>query len=361
MGIFAPQETDFRPSYEILTSSEKALLPDCDDVFFTRSPVDIEEITTIEPIGSTSPPEHAAASSSTDTYIAVDTQGTEKTVSLYAPGDIWITLIQPRYGVTSDPEDHVIHYALCKDVFGIVDHVKSFSPEMRDLIRNYECKYGGTPGDNQCPILLLKPVKAGTVLGTVGRMQGNFNFGTWDLRHNNNFINPQRYGIKSLHSTCPFDYYSSPVKEQLTALIERQDKNCGTVMHDIFGTPQGEWFHGDSGNRMHGDWVNHLYLGYDNRFPEAAVISVGGVISEPLKWMFVPESTGTRNVGFQHITHGNIFCYENDRNGLYWNYEKGPTGKILIQLVDPYTLNIEHQSGTCSGTYSFVSPSVYNR
>jgi len=255
----------------------------------------------------------------------------------------------------------VIYYALCKDVYGVVDHVKGFSPEMKQLVENYECKYGGTPGDEKCPILLLEPVKAGTLLGTVGRLQGNFNFGAWDLRHNNSFVNPQKYGTKSLHSTCPFDYYSSPLKEQLVNLLERTDKNCGTVEYDIAGTAQGEWFYGDAGNYMRGDWINHLFLGYSNRFPEAAVISVGGVISEPLKWMFPPQSSGTKNVGFQHIKDGGVFCYENDRNGEYKNSEKGPTGRILIQLVDSNNLKIEHQSGICSGSYSFVNPVVYQR
>ncbi len=354
-------ENDNRISYEVLTEKERALLPECTGTLLTTSPVDIGRITTIEPRGSTSPPEHALASSSTDTYIAVDTWQTEKTVPLYAPADIWITVIQPRYNVTSDPEDHVIQYALCKDVFGIVDHVKGFSAEMKNIVENYECKYGGTPGDEKCPILLLEPVKAGTQLGTVGRIQGNFNFGTWDLRHTNNFINPQRYGSRSLHSTCPFDYYSSPLKEQLINLLDRKDKNCGTVEYDISGTAQGEWFYGTAGNRMHGDWINHLFLGYDNRFPEAAVISVGGIISDPLKWIFVPQTSGTKNVGFQYVTDDSVFCYENNGNGEYWNYEKGPTGKILIQLVDSNNLKIEYQLGTCSGSYSFVSPTVYGR
>lgn len=353
--------SEHRETYELLTESERAKLPKCSDQMLTKSPVDIDRIVSIEPIGSVSPPEHTLPSSSTDTYVAVDTRGTTKTVPLYAPGDMWITVIQPRYGVTSDPEDHVIHYALCRDVFGIVDHVKGFSQELERIVKNYECAYGGTPGDSKCPILLLEPVKAGTLLGTVGRMQGNFNFGTWDLRHKNNFINPNRYGIKSLHSTCPFDYYAPPLKEKLTSLLDRKDKKCGTVEHDILGTAQGEWFYGDGGNRMHGDWIHHLYLGYDNRFPEAAVISVGGVISAPLKWLFIPQKDGTKNVGFQYIKDERVFCYENSGASPYWNYEKGPKGKILIQLTGINSLKIEYMAGTCSTSESFTNPTPYKR
>ncbi|MBI4018326.1 MAG: hypothetical protein HY368_01845, partial [Candidatus Aenigmarchaeota archaeon] len=298
---FGPAREE-RSTYEMLTEKERALLPECSDGMLTLPPVDLGRITAIEPIGSSNPPEHTLASSSTDTYIAVDTQNTENTVPLYAPGKIWITVIQPRYGVTQDPEDHVIHYALCRDVFGIVDHVKSFSPEMMKIVENYKCPYGGTPGDGRCPILLLEPVEAGTKLGEVGRKQGNFNFGTWDLRHTNNFVNPARYGVRSLHSTCPFDYYSSPLREQLTSLLDREDRDCGTVEYDVLGTLQGEWFYNNATNRMRGDWFNQLFLGYSNKFPEAAVISVGGVISEPIKIMFVPERSGTRNAGFETVS-----------------------------------------------------------
>ncbi|TAL47300.1 hypothetical protein EPN87_03285 [archaeon] len=363
VGRTFAENNENRVSYEVVTEKERATLPECADTFFTQSPVDIKDITSIEPIGSTSPPEHALASSSTDVYIAVDTQGTEKTVPLYAPADIWITSIQPRYNITSDPEDHVIQYAFCRDVFGIVDHVKSFSAEMKEIVDNYQCKYGGKPGDQNCPILLLKPVKAGTLLGTVGRMQGNFNFGTWDLRHNNSFINTSRYEFRSLHSTCPFNYYPSPLKEQMTSLLGRADKNCGTVEYDIAGTAQGEWFYGNAGNKMHGDWFNHLFLGYHNTLPEAAVISVGGVISAPLKWVFLPQTSGTKNVGFQYVTDNKVYCYENNgsREGIYWNYEKGPTGRILIQLVDSNNLKAEYQPGTCDGGYSFANPRVYQR
>lgn len=358
-NFFSAEE--HRETYELLTERERASLPTCSESMLTRSPVDIDEIVSIEPIGSTSPPEHALPSSSTDTYVAVDTRGTTKTVPLYAPGDIWITVVQPRYGVTADPEDHVIHYALCQDVFGIVDHVKGFSEELEKIVKNYECKYGGQPGDSQCPILVLEPIKAGTLLGTVGRMQGNFNFGTWDLRHENNFINPKRYGVRSLHSTCPLNYYTSPLKEKLTSLLERKDKKCGTVEHDIANTAQGEWFYGDGGNRMYGDWVNHLYLGYDNRFPEVAVISVGGVVSAPLKWMFIPQKDGTKNVGFQYIKDDRIFCYENSGSSSYRNYEKGPKGKILVQLADSKSIKIEHTTGACLISESFANPTLYKK
>lgn len=354
-------ERDESKTFETPSKSEIEQLPECSEVLLTQSPVDINSITAIEPIGSSNPPEHTLPSMSTDVYIFVNTRETEKTVPLYAPGNMWLISITPRYGATQDPEDHVIQYAFCKDVYGIVDHVKSFSPEIKEIINNFECKYGGVPGDNKCPILLFEPIKAGTLLGTVGRLQGNFNFGTWDLRHNNSFIAPEKYNVRALHSTCPFDYYSAELKGQLMNLIDRSDKKCGTVEYDIPGTLQGEWFYGNAGNNMPGDWVNHLFFGYSNNIPEAAVISVGGVFLEPTRWMFKPKLTGTKNLAFQYATDDKIYCYENDGNSEYRSYEKGVTGKILVQMTDPMKLKIEHKSGACSEDESFVNPTVYNR
>jgi len=36
-------------------------------------------------------------------------------------------------------------------------------------------------------------------------------------------------------------------------------------------------------------------------------------------------------------------------------------GKILVQMTNDETLQIEHQSGSCSGSESFKNPTVYNR
>src|SRR3989344_5528259 len=241
-----------RPGWEILSEKERAELPECGKTLMTVSPVPIDSITGIEPIGSSNPPEHTLASISSDTYIGVTGQGTTKTTPLVAPGDMWIILINPRYGITQDPEDHVIKYAFCKDVYGVVDHVKSFSPEMKKLVDSYRCSYGGTPGDDRCPIMLLTPVKAGTPLGTVGRMQGNFNFGTWDLRVTHRFVSPSRHGFLTKHATCPFDYFAAPLKAELMAKLD--GPSCGSVEHDVKGTLAGDWFIGDASPTRHADW-----------------------------------------------------------------------------------------------------------
>lgn len=355
-----------RPGWEVLSEREKAQLPECKSVLMTVSPVPLTSITGIEPIGSANPPEHTLASISSDTYIAVGRQGTTAMTPLVAPGDMWIIEIVPRYGVTQDPEDHVIKYAFCKDVYGVVDHVKSFSPEMKKIVDAYQCpRAGNKPGDNDCPVLVLEPVKAGTPLGMVGRMQGNFNFGTWDLRVAHFFISPSRHGFLTKHSTCPFDYFASPLREQLLSKLEPTALgSCGSVEHDVAGTLSGDWFIGDASPTRHADWGKLLHFGSSNRLAGQSVISASGIfVTEPTKWIFSATALGYVNRKFADVVPGAIYCYDNDGNHPQRNYERGVlSGRILVELTSTTELQVEHQTGMCgSGGWAFIDSTRYQR
>lgn len=351
-----------RQTFELVSEVERAQLPDCDETFFSYAPSPVEDIMAIEPIGSVTPPEHALASSSTDTYVAVAMQNaSEELFDLVAPADIWITFIQPRFGVTQDPQDHVIHFALCKEVFGIFDHVKQFSPKMLEIIEKTNCPHGGTPGSYQCPVMVLEKVNAGEVLGKVGRLQGNYNFGTWDLRVLHKYPTPQKYGVRSIHSTCPLDYYKEPLKNQLYALLDGDFGDCGTVDSYVKDSLRGEWFFENATNKMAFDWFKQLYFGPSNKFSSKQVISVGGVISEPLKWVIEPQNSGKVNRNFSYIlAGGEIFCFENTQLNQEIG-EKGETGRILAQVISDNELKAEFQKGTCVEPFAFKEPKTFNR
>ena len=356
-----------RPGWEILSEKERARLPACGNILMTVPPVPLSSIVVIEPIGSANPPEHTLASISSDTYIGVTGQGTTETTPLVASGDMWIILINPRYGgVTQDPEDHVIIYAFCKDVYGIVDHVKSFSPEMLALINAYPCPYKSTnSGGGSCPSLLMAPVKAGTPLGTVGRIQGNFNFGTWDLRVTHTFANLSRHGFRTKYSTCPFDYFASPLKEELEKKLEKTANGmCGSVEHDVLGTLAGDWFIGNASPTRPTDWGKLLYFGPNNRLAGLSVISISGiVVQQQTKWIFEAVSTGNINRKFEDVRPDIVYCYDNDGNHTYKNYEKGvSSGRFLVQLTSSTELKIEHQENLCqNGMLEFKNPITYIR
>jgi len=166
---------------EIPNQEEMQQLPECNNIFFSEPFVDLSKVNEISPLGNIGPPGHTFPTE--HTYLHLSTGGLNtKTIPLYAPADVYITHVSSRYELPEDdPEDHVIWFALCKDIIGYFNHVKSLSDEMNSILKDIECeKWGSNPG-NSCPKNLLYKIDAGTLLGQVGRMQGNFDFGVMDL------------------------------------------------------------------------------------------------------------------------------------------------------------------------------------
>ena len=129
-------------------------------------------------------------------------------------------------------------------------------------------------------------------------------------------------------------------------------------MQDVKGTLQGDWFTGRGTFQKSSGWKGLLAFVHSNNNPSRAVISIGGVISEPAAWEFSEKDSGLFKRKFTDVTaDGNIYCYEAEDTGKMTDIT--PTGKIIVQMTSDTELNIEHQSGSCPG--SFDSPTIYNR
>ncbi len=349
-------EQDNRESLEIPSQSEREKLPECSDVLYTVPFVDPDKIREIAPLGSLNPPEHTIPTNHVYSHLDIPRESTQ-TVSLYLPADAWITHISTGTGMTQDPEDSTVYFAVCKDVVGYFNHIKKLSPEVQKIVNSYQCPQGGS----NCFVQVLEPLKKGSYLGEVGRLQGNFDFGTIDLRTQHNFINKERYAKRTLHIQCPFDYYSEDLKEKYYNLLQSK-KNCGKINFDIPGTLQGNWFYGDSREYFGGDWVKHAFFGYDNVNPEKSVISIGGVVvpeSSGLRWKFSASTTGQNNRKFSNVVPGKVYCYDIDDQD---QFNKGPSGRILVELENEKQIKLEHQNGDCSGSLSFSEGAkVYDR
>ena len=190
---------------------------------------------------------------------------------------------------------------------------------------------------------------AGTVLGEVGDLQGNFDFGVYGLRTNLEYANQHQYSGRSLHIVCPLDLYDDETRSELYAKIARTaEPLCGTVMQDVPGALQGNWFLADVANPS-GD--QQLAFVHDNADPSTAVISVGGTFMTHAKWHFVPQSAGLTDRDFTDVTpDGNLYCYEADQ-----------PGRIIVQMKSTTELVIEHHQGSCTDPIQFESPTTYRR
>jgi hypothetical protein len=235
--------SDFRSVPDSPSAAEREQLPSCDGATFTVAPVDPSLLQEIAPLGNMAPPGHTTRTE--QTYLRFPgLQGSATTVyPLYAPADITLLLVRSATGMTMDPEDHSIAFALCQDVYGYFNHVKSLSDELAALVATRECNSYDS-GAGPCETQLFDSIPAGTLLEQVGRLQGNFDFGALDMRVTNTFANPDRYQFaRTPHIVCPYNYFEADLRDQFFALIPRtQEPRCGTATQDVPGTLQGVWF-----------------------------------------------------------------------------------------------------------------------
>ena len=339
------------PDEQILAS-----LQSCSSEKFTVSPVDMSNVYEITPMGNLGPPGHTLPTD--HMYIHVSGgRSTTSTVPLRAPGEIYII------SVTSDPDDiaperteYSIIFGLCKDVFGYFNHVKGISSQMAAWLEDAQCEsYTQGPQDS-CTKRIFQKVAAGTIIGEVGHLQGNFDFGAYDYRRRLDFANPSRYGKDSgglwrprtLYITCPLDLYEGQARTDMYRKVAGTN-GCGKTMYDAKGTLQGNWFYGDS-RADTGQYSGHLSFVYDNKNPSEAVISIGGTITGAGKLAFAPQDSGATNRRFNAVSpDGNTYCYTDGSR------------KIVVKMVSNEQISVEAGTGSCSYAESFVSPYTYGR
>ena len=353
--VFSEEKT-FR--IEIPTEEERSQLPECEGKFFTTFPVNMNEVRSITPLGNLGPPGHTFPTQ--HPHIHLGEHGTSDTYPLYTPADVFITSVSWQENITQDPIDYVVFFALCKDVIGYYNHVKELSDELDQIIEKVECESFSEKSEGSCTKVLLDKVKEGVLVGQVGLQQGNFDFGLIDLSKKLDFIKQERYPLRDQYLNCAFDYYKDPMKQQFYDLIDRVDSSCGYVMQDIPKTLKGNWFHESAQKEYVVDWNVHLAFVDHYEDPSIQVVSIAGIFTEPSLFKFIPKTSGEINREFSQVgVDENIYCYEG--SNVIRNFEAVPLGKVLVQMTDDETLQIEHQTGSCNGNESFANPVIYNR
>lgn len=315
---------------------DRSTLPDCDGKLFTFAPVDLDEVYAIGGLGGIGPPGHTFPTEHTYWHISA-TGETTRMVDLYAPGDAYITEVVS----TPEPEitDYTIRFALCKDIHGYYNHAKAISEGLKAVLDGIECEKWESIGNSCTKRLNNYTVKAGTVIGKVGHIQGNFDVGALDYRITNKFANPARYKGRTPNIVCPFEYFTPEIKSRIYAKVKRTaEPRCGEVMQDMAGTLQGNWFYGSNAT-AETEWERQLAFVHDAGDPRKAVISIAGIISGPMKWTFTPANQGIINREFSQVkSDGKVYCYNL------------ASGKIVLKMTSATELQIEKQSRSCTGS-----------
>jgi len=128
---------DFR--LEIPTEAERETLPDCNDIQFTTYPVDMDDVSEITPLGNLGPPGHTFPTEHPHLHMGEEGR-TGKAFNIFSPADVYLTTVAWSEGIGQDPRDYVVYFALCKDVIGYYNHIKSVSPELQAIIDKYDCE-----------------------------------------------------------------------------------------------------------------------------------------------------------------------------------------------------------------------------
>ena len=354
LAAFVPGESPPTTAPTTATTSKSespSQIPECSGQTFTVPPIDIDEINSITPLGSINPPDHTLPTE--HMYFSVDKEwGSTEITPLRVPADVYIETISSSSDAIAGGErtEYMIIFALCEDVHGYYGHVKELSDEILSVFEDAECLSWSIHEGGHCTKEINHWVEAGEVIGGVGHIQGNFDFGVYDTSKTSAFANVSRYSSRTPHIQCPLEYYDEATKAQLYGKITDRTAEplCGEVMQDVPGTLQGNWFHEDT--MLDVEWETNLAFVHDNLDPSKAIISVAGKFMEPSKWVFTERTSGLVNRKFSDVTTGDTYCYD-----------EGYEGRIVVQLVSDMELNIEYQSGGCSAAFSFSDPATYYR
>ena len=340
---------------EIPTELERGSLPEC-DMDFTNYPVDIEDLTSITPLGNLGPPGHTFPTD--HPHLHLGERDSNELYNVYAPADVYLTLISWGDGMTEDPRDYVIYFSLCKDVIAYYNHIKTVSPQIQDIIDKYSCEDFSQGKEGCTKVINLEKINAGSIMGSVGLKQGNFDFGLIDLREKLDFVKPDRYPQRTQHIQCVFEYYPTEMRDVLYNLINRDDGTCGGIMQDVEGTLQGNWFHESSPKENVVLWDVFLAFVEHFEYANVQVVSIAGKFTNPSLFHFKPRDDGNINRDFSQVVPGEVYCYQSEDVG-YVN-QRG-AGKIILKMADEETLHIEHERGSCKGNEILTDFEVYYR
>jgi hypothetical protein len=339
---------------------------------FTVCPVDLDDVSTIVPLGNLNPPGHTFPTDHIYWYLrAAGSTGVTVETPLYAPGDMTLTSATASHHVNAGLTDFGITME-CGDVVLILGHVTTLAENIFgnstdlsgwDLQNEYST---GGETYRMYSKQFNRAIEAGDSLGTAGGNPGQWalDIGTYDLSATSGTAaNPSRWQNSWYrHAVCPLDFYEAgPVVDAIWALVARDGGAgdmypCGQALQDVPGAAHGCWFLDGVTEPYPED--NHLALVWHNTQPALAAISVGTMIPTLTSgvYTFTPENTGALNRDFSDVTaDGAVYGYTTA--GL-------PGGVIIVSLPTSNTLWIEHLPSATTNPASWVftaAKTLFNR
>jgi len=348
---------------------------------FSVSPVSLDKVVTLTPLGAFSPPDHVFPPPHQYFYVMGPGSGANVNVPVYAPGNMTLTDIGLRHYNQLGKKSNYIDYTL---VFAVCDNFKLYFHHVTTL--NYKpiqdaaqkilqtCTFSKQMNEDFCSGSASIPVSAGEQIGTVGDIDAGvfgLDMGARDYRtKGKNFANPGRFcpaGQPNVYdrcyTVCAFDYFTADIRQKAvfsSPMSHETNLSCGSIYADVAGTSQGYWMKEGSNNKF-GE-SDALFIGSTNLNPGMKIFSIGTAMSavNPGTYNFNPAHAGLVNRDpSEVVADGQIYCYETTGG----RSETDTSGAaFIVQLLDATHLSVEQAVSSCgSGPWHFSQPTTFVR
>lgn len=304
---------------------------------FTVSPLDLDRIPLLVPLGHLAPPGHVLPTDHVYFYqVNFDQrpiQPSTAVLPVYAPATGAVNFMLHQAG-----DDWKVQFIVTKDFSYYVDHLQPL-PTLRV----------GTI------------VQAGEQIGTTNP-GGSLDLGAYDLRTTRRgFLVPARYPDQSLHCVSPWAYFTEPLRSAMYAKMRRHpavaDKD-GQIDFDVAGRLVGNWFEEsvpmDQTASGPAGWPKSLAFVFDEVDPRVVRISIGGTVAPPGIWGIPADAPPPSTVA---VASG-LVAYRS----MYTESTTIQYGLMLVQMLADDRVRVEVFVGSQEGSGSFTNAArVYRR
>lgn len=329
-----------------------------DSVKMTISPINLNEIIAITPLGYANPPDFTLPATDTTWFTGDPLSPPTIPSTIVTPGSMRIYQVeQVNYANSWRPYtvDYSVRFYLCDQVNGYIEHIGSLDAGFAALVdgfSNATCtvETRATETVTRCKKTVQLDLATGIALGSVSAI-ASIKVGMNDNRFQNAFINNARYPDRR-YATCPIAHFEGAAAEGIYTRVGRPDGSqarsgsprCGELNQDINNSARGNWVKSGASVAL-GQEANTLALiddPFDTSQPMFSIGDIGSVLDRRTL-SFLTSDSGTINRAFRDIrADGRIYCF--DLSGE----------PILLQLIDANNLRFEAVVGMACGGISHV-------
>lgn len=353
--------------------------PSCPDPVLTTAPtINNENLQNLVPLGNISPPGHYLPTPHIYYILKRGADDLPLKTKIFSPADVRIENISyiedTRQGQLV-AADYKVSMVPCKQVHIYFDHIVQLAPKLETAWKAgkpscSESTFGGNNVGRYCNMNINLTLKSGEEIGVAGGgTPTGWDFGATDTRQTPlQFANQKRYQKNDLHNICPIDLFPKEIKDNLYQFFGNEYRKrteepvCGTIMQDVPGSAQGNWFDGKGKNYELERQQKSLALIHDNFDPKMGIFVVNSKtlgISEQ-KLTFSPKNSGTINREFSEVKNGDlVYCYQDE--GIGHPPENSRPLSILIRLKNKDELEVGTRNSSCDPNSSLSSSLLFKR